>query len=86
MNSLLFLLACAVLVLVVAAKIPGIEYFVKPIVDLVFTGVKVSCEYGASWVVWMTKLLLSSHSDLVRHLFMSAEDIDPSREIRENEA
>ncbi|KWT86100.1 MULTISPECIES: hypothetical protein [unclassified Variovorax] len=86
MSTVLFILACGVLCLVVLSKIPGLEHLVKPLIDLVFTGVKVGAASGSYWAIWLTKLLLASHTDLIRHLFLSAEAIDPSMAVRDNEA
>ncbi|KWU17877.1 hypothetical protein [Burkholderia cenocepacia] len=85
MSTLLFILACIALGLVVLAKIPGLEHIVKPIIDLVFTGIKVLCANGSYWVVWLVKLLISSHLDLARHLLLSAESIDPTIAVRDKE-
>lgn len=86
MNSLLFFAGCGILVLVVMSKIPGLEHFVKPLIDLVFSGIKVVGANGAYWVVWLVKLLLASHTELLTHLALSAETIDPSMAVRDNEA
>lgn len=86
MNSILFILACGLLVLIVASKIPGLDLIVKPIIDMVFTMIKVVAANASYWVVWLTKLLISSHSDLVQHLVLSAEQLDPSHAIRDKEA
>jgi hypothetical protein len=68
------------------SKIPGLEHLVKPCIDLIFTGIKVGGANGSYWLVWLFKLLLSSHLDFARHLIFSAEAIDPSLEIRNKEA
>lgn len=83
MNTLLFIAAGALLVLVVLAKIPGLEHLVKPVIDLVFSLIKVICENFWSWVIWLFKLLWSSHAELLQHLVLSAESIDPSVAIKE---
>lgn len=82
MNTILFILAGAVLVMVVLAKIPGLEHLVRPIVDLLFTGLKVVIENVVSWFIWLFKVLWSSHLEVAQHLVFSAEAIDPSIEMR----
>jgi len=85
MSTLLFILACIALGLVVLAKIPGLEHIVKPVIDLVFTAIKVVAANGSYWVVWLVKLLVASHLDLLRHLLLSAESIDPTLSVRDKE-
>lgn len=85
MSTILFVLACIALGLVVLAKIPGLEHVVKPVIDLLFTAIKVICANGSYWVVWLVKLLISSHLDLLRHLLLSAESIDPTLSVRDKE-
>jgi hypothetical protein len=82
MNTLAFIAAALVLGLVVLAKIPGLEHTVRPAIDLVFTGLKAVLENSVSWSIWLFKMLLASHIEVIRHLVMSAESLDPSHEIR----
>jgi small basic protein len=82
MNTLAFIAAAIVLGLVVLAKIPGLEHTVRPAIDLVFTGLKAVLENSVSWSIWLFKMLLASHIEVIRHLVMSAESLDPSHEIR----
>ncbi|MNC78316.1 hypothetical protein D3C75_1304940 [compost metagenome] len=86
MNTILFCIAAGILVVVVMSKIPGLEHFVKPIIDLLFTAIKAVCGNGAYWVVWLAKLLLASHTELLRNMVMSAEALDPSVAVRDKEA
>ena len=85
MNTLLFIVAGVVLALVASAKIPGMEHLVKPLVNMAFAGLQVAAANASYWVVWLAKLLLASHTDLVRHLLLSAEAIDPTMAVRDNE-
>jgi hypothetical protein len=82
MNTLAFFAAASVLVLIVLAKIPGLEHLVRPVIDLIFTGVKVVAENLASWVIWLLKALWGAHAELVQHLIFSAETLDPSIEMK----
>lgn len=86
MNTVFFILGGALLALIVFAKIPGLEMLVRPIINLAFTLVQAVAANGSYWVIWLLKLLLTSHADLIRNLMLSAESIDPSVEIREQEA
>jgi hypothetical protein len=83
MNTIAFILGGGLLVLVILAKLPGLEHLVRPLIDIVFSLLKVAAENSWSWTIWLMKLLLDSHLDLVRHLAMSAESIDPSVAMRE---
>jgi len=85
MNTITFIAAGILLVLVVLAKIPGLEHLVKPLIDLVFTFIKVVAENFTSWSIWLFKLLWQSHFELAQHLIFKAETLDPSVVMRENE-
>ncbi len=82
MNTIAFIAAGTLLALVVLAKIPGLEHTVRPIIDLVFTALKAVLENLVSWAIWLFKLLLDAHVEVVRHLLLSAEAIDPSVALR----
>ncbi len=83
MNTIAFILASVILGLVVLAKIPGLEHFVRPTIDLLFTALKAILENGVAWSIWAFKTLLSAHVDLVRHLIYSAETLDPTVDVKE---
>lgn len=85
MNTIAFIAAGILLTLVVLAKIPGLEHLVKPLIDLVFTFIKVMAENFTSWSIWLFKLLWQSHFELVQHLLLKAETIDPTVAMREKE-
>lgn len=72
----------ALVALIVLSRIPGLEYLVKPLVDLFFSFVKFCAEHGTSWLIYFTKVLVSSHIELIRHLLLPAEAIDPSQAVR----
>lgn len=83
MNTIAFLAAAVVLALVILAKIPGLEHTVRPVIDLVFSGLKVVLENLSSWVIWLFKSIWSAHIEVVKHLVLSASALDPSHDIRE---
>lgn len=78
MNTIAFILSGAVLLLVVLAKIPGLEHTVRPMVDLLFSGIKFVAENSVSWTIWLVKLLLSSHIEVFQHLSLPVEKLDPT--------
>ena len=82
MNFIIVVSACVILGLVVLAKIPGLEHTVRPLIDLVFTGIKVALENSVSWSIFLFKLLWGSHMELAQHLMMTPEQIDPSYEMK----
>lgn len=84
MNTIAFVTAGVILVLILLAKIPGLEHTVRPFIDLLFTALKAVLENAISWSIWVFKLLLASHVEVGRHLIFSAEALDPSVEIRKN--
>lgn len=83
MSTFIFLGACLVLVIVVMSRIPGVEHFVKPIIDLLFTGLKLFLENVMAWTIFIFKNLWFSHLDLFRNLVFSADTIDPTVGLKE---
>lgn len=82
MSTLFFFVACAIIILIVLSRIPGLEHLVKPLIDLAFTGLKAALENAFLWGIVLLKILMSAHSELLNHLFKRAEDIDPTVEIK----
>lgn len=85
MNEILMWGAVGIVAIMVMSKIPGLEHFVKPIIDLLFTFIKFVAENGANWTIWLFKNLFSSHIELLKHLVLSPEALDPSQEVRNKE-
>ncbi|MDO8417785.1 MAG: hypothetical protein Q7S87_16415 [Agitococcus sp.] len=83
MNTLFFIGAGIVLALIILSKIPGLEHTVKPLIDLLFTGIKFAIENAFSWTIWLFKLLWAAHLDVITHLVLSDEAIDPSMAFKE---
>lgn len=83
MNTIAFVLASVVLVLVIMAKIPGLEHLVRPVIDMLFSGLKVAIESGFGWLVYLTKALWFSHIEVIQHLLLPPEAIDPTYALRE---
>lgn len=84
MSTIIFVLATAVLCIVVMSKVPGLEHFVKPIIDLLFTFIKFMSSNMLAWGLFFIKMFLNSHVDLLRHLTMPAAAIDPSIAMRDD--
>lgn len=84
MNTIVFVAAAVVLVLVLLALLPGLEHSVKPMIGLFFTGVQALLENGLSWSIWGFKVLWGAHMEMLRHLLLPASSIDPTFAIREN--
>lgn len=82
MNTIAFVIAGVIIALVILAKIPGLEHTVRPMIDLVFTAIKAILENLVSWGIWMFKLLWDAHMELLKHLMLSPESIDPSVAIK----
>ena len=84
MNTIAFIAALSILGLVVLAKIPGLEHTVRPAIDLVFSGIKVIFENAGSWTIWLLKVLIGAHVEVIKHLALPAESLDPSYEVRKS--
>ena len=85
MNTLILLSSCFVLALVILAKIPGLEHTVRPIIDLIFTLIKVIIENAYSWFIWLVKGIWGSHLELFSHLTNAAEDLDATIAVKGDE-
>lgn len=85
MNEIFFWAGISIVVIMVMSKIPGLEHFVKPIIDLLFTFIKFVAENGTNWAIWLFKNLFGSHLELAKHLTMSPEALDPSQAVRSKE-
>ena len=82
MNTLAFLGGGALLALVVMSLIPGVEHLVRPIIDLVFTLIKVIAESVWGWIVFVVKLVTKSHIEVFKNMTQSPESLDPTYEIK----
>lgn len=82
MNTIVVVVSAAILLLVVLAKIPGLEHTVRPLIDLFFTLLKTMVENLFAWTIWTFKLLWSAHLDLFFNLMNSAETVDPTLEMK----
>lgn len=82
MGLIVTIFAAFILLLIILSKIPGLEHLVKPIIDLVFTSLKWGVEHSVAWSIWFFKKIMSAHSEVLRHLIYSAEDIDPTLEMK----
>lgn len=84
MSTIVFFLASLVLGIALFSKIPGLEHFVKPIIDLLFTFIKFLSSNAMAWGLYIFKVFWNSHIDFLRHLFLPASSIDPSAGLKEN--
>jgi hypothetical protein len=78
MSTIIFILAGIVLAVVIMSRIPGLEHFVKPIVGLLFTILQAVLENAWAWGMFLWKTLWYSHLDVLKHLVLSEDAIDPS--------
>ncbi len=84
MNELSFWGGLGLVALMICAKIPGLEHFVKPVIDLFFTFFKFVAENSVSWVIWLFKSLWNSHLEVISHLIFSQDKLDPTASIRKD--
>lgn len=85
MNTIILVISAVVLGLVVMAKIPGLEHMVRPVIDILFTLLKLFFANAASWGIWLFKTLWRSHMELIKHLLLKDEAIDPLAVVRKNQ-
>ena len=85
MNTIILVLSAIVLGLVVMAKIPGLEHMVRPVIDLLFTMLKLFFANAYSWSIWLFKTLWRSHIEILKHLVLKDESIDPLAIVRKNQ-
>jgi hypothetical protein len=82
MSTIFFILALVVLVIVIMSHLPGLEHFVKPIINLLFTVLQAAVVHGFDWAFFVVKAVWFSHLDLLKNLMYSAEALDPTLEIK----
>ena len=85
MSTLLFYLSAFGLGLLLLGMIPGLRELVRPIIQMLFTLLAAIASVFGSWLVVAVKTLVSAHIQLVRHLFKSAEAIDPTVAVRDKD-
>jgi hypothetical protein len=78
MSTILFWLAVAVLALVLLSMIPGLDLLLKPLMKMHFDGLTVLLKGLFAWGIWFVKKVIRAHTTLMKHLVMSAEQLDPS--------
>ena len=77
MSTLVFFLACFLILVIVLSKIPGFHHIVKMMFDLLQTIVATSW----LWAWGLAKKIHAAHFDFLKHLFLPAEKIDPTEAI-----
>lgn len=82
MSTVLFFLAVGVLVIIIMSRIPGLEHFVKPIISLFFTLLQTVVTNMWAWGIFIFKTLLYSHVDLIKHLILDENSLDPSLKMK----
>lgn len=82
MSTILFILAVVVLVIVIMSHLPGLEHFVKPIINILFTLLQTIAVAGFDWAFFVVKAVWFSHLDLIKNLLSSAETLDPTLAIK----
>lgn len=85
MSLFLVILFSIPVALLVLSKIPGVELLVKPIVDILFSLIRMTTENLWMWLIWLFKNLWFSHIEVLQHLILSAETLDPSVRMRDDE-
>lgn len=85
MSLFVFIGISIVIGVILISRIPGLEHFVKPLVDILFTFVRFLLENSVAWAIYIFKTLWYSHLELLQHLLMSAESIDPSVSMRKQQ-
>lgn len=85
MNTIAFVVAGCLIVLVIMAKIPGLDYLIRPVIELVFSFLKLILEHFWSWTIWLLKALTAAHIEIFRNLTKPAEELDPSQVVRNKE-
>lgn len=83
MDMIFFWAAAVIVIVLIASKLPGLEHFVKPFIDLLFYLLKAVLGGINSWSIWGVKALWKAHVDVFRNLTMTADAIDPTVSIDE---
>lgn len=82
MSTLFFIIAVVVLVIVIMSHLPGLEHFVKPIINILFSLLQTIAVAGFDWAFFVVKAVWFSHLDLIKNLISSADTLDPTLAIK----
>lgn len=82
MSTIFFIAAIIVLIVVVMAHLPGLEHFVKPIINILFTLLQAIAVNGFEWAFFVVKAVWFSHLDFLKNLLYSADELDPTLQIK----
>jgi hypothetical protein len=82
MSTIFFIAAIVVLIVVIMAHLPGLEHFVKPIINILFTLLQAIAVNGFEWAFFVVKAVWFSHLDFLKNLMYSADELDPTLQIK----
>lgn len=78
MSTLIVIFAGFIVVLIIFSKIPGLDLMVKPLIDLLFNGIKLIATHSVIWGIWLFKTLWGAHAAVIVNAINSEEKIDPT--------
>lgn len=84
MNTIALILVLALVGIIIISKIPGLEHFTRPTVDLLVTTIKVVAATLVSWGLYVFKAVWSAHLTVFAHLTQTADEIDPTLKARKS--
>lgn len=83
MHSLVIFGCIFLVVIAILDRIPGVQYLIKPIFDLIIWLFTTFLGSVTAWFVWCVKTTWLSHVILIKHLFSGRADLDPTDAIVE---
>lgn len=77
--------ACGILfALIVIGSLPGLRDVLRPLMGMIATGIVELAKFFGGYILWMAKLVLYSHRDLLKHLAHRRRYFDPAEDARED--
>lgn len=83
MSTLIFIGGGCFLVLILLARIRGLDQFIRPLFQSMYGVAGICFAHVFSWAIYFCKTVAYSHVEFARHLILPASRIDPSVPMRE---
>lgn len=78
MMTIWFWLAVGIICLAILNWIPGVKVLVSPVIGMITKLVEEIFKHSIGYFIWLFKLILSSHTDFIKHLTHGRKYFDPT--------
>lgn len=81
MSTVYLSIAAFFILIMILDHIPGIKYFIQPIIGAISFVFSVVFGNLTMWIVWFIKAIYRAHLGYIVHLFSSRGKIDPTHNL-----